>query len=82
MSANPNRKMPYAVRTPNAIEPAAAQTNIIRLNTSAIFLDPQIKATGEIPHIFYRPASRSPPQLVSWIVSENLVSLTLVSIGK
>ena len=30
------RKMPYAVRTPNAIEPNVAQINITRLNISAI----------------------------------------------
>jgi len=36
ISENPNRKMAYAARTPNAIEPTDAQTNINKFNKSAI----------------------------------------------
>ena len=34
--ANPTRKIPYAARTPKAIAPIVAQTNITKLNKSAI----------------------------------------------
>jgi hypothetical protein len=41
ISVNPIRKIPYAVRTPNAIEPIAAHINITKLNASAIPIDPR-----------------------------------------
>jgi hypothetical protein len=36
MSAKPTRKIQYAARIPNAIEPADAQINIAKFNKSAI----------------------------------------------
>jgi hypothetical protein len=38
INAKPTRKIPYAVKTPNAIEPNVAQTNIAKFNTSAMIL--------------------------------------------
>jgi len=37
INANTARKIPYAVRTPNAIDPTVAQTNITKFNKSAIY---------------------------------------------
>jgi hypothetical protein len=38
MSAKPTRRIQYAARIPNAIEPADAQINIAKFNKSAIAL--------------------------------------------
>jgi len=45
ISANPIRKMPYAVRTPNAIDPSAAQTNMVKFNRS-----PMEQIHSKCPH--------------------------------
>ena len=37
INANTTRKIPYAVRTPNAIDPTVAHTNITKFNKSAIY---------------------------------------------
>jgi len=77
ISIKPTRKRPYAVRTPKAIDPTAAQTNITRFNASAISSDPRRKIAGEkflvgISAVWARLTFAECHSVVSRIVSEIL----------
>jgi len=71
---NPTRKIPYAIRTPNAIAKSAAQTNITKLNKSSISFRPPVKVAGESPTCCFRPGIfNGPPQALMQGLSQNFV---------
>lgn len=85
INAKPTRKIPYAVNTPNAIEPTVAHTNIVKFSTSAMGIFPSLL------HKIYNDYSSTHPQncsnphkrnVVPAILAENLIALTLVSVAK
>lgn len=85
ISENPNRKMAYAVRTPNAIEPTDAHTNINKFRKSAIlFASVALRGNSSVgPRgLLCRPGKYEPPGLHLCDSLRYLGALTPVSVAK
>jgi len=75
ISANPARKIPYAVRIPNAIDPTDAQTNIARFNKFAtvsvqVLIQSRLRRTTSNTPSF-QASPRSDPKASAAILAED-----------
>jgi hypothetical protein len=87
MSAKPARRIAYAAKIPNAMDPIDAQTNIVKFNRSPSLIRPSRDSRRSFPPEGGFPARRGNRLVVSLsqkaaFSADDPRTLTLVSVAK